>query len=203
MTDLFSYRTVCKLLLVTATLGMPAHAHAGVAPSFDCANVEAGSIEADICASDDLAILDLKMDDVYRQARHKATNEHPPTLAAEQRGWIKGRNECWKSPDRLTCIRDQYQFRIAELQALYRLVSSDGPHLYTCDDAPGSEVIVTHFTTTPSTLIAERGDSVSLMYLFNDDGIYQGRNETLITKGDVATVIWGYGAKPIECRRKR
>ena len=59
MTVLFSYRTVCKrLLLAIATLGIPAHVHAGVAPSFDCTHVEAGSIEADICASEDLAILD-------------------------------------------------------------------------------------------------------------------------------------------------
>ncbi|AAS96328.1 lysozyme inhibitor LprI family protein [Nitratidesulfovibrio vulgaris] len=203
MTVLFSYRTVCKrLLLAIATLGIPAHVHAGVAPSFDCTHVEAGSIEADICASDDLAILDRQMDEVYRQARQKATDQHPPTLAAEQRGWIKGRNECWKSPDRMACIRDQYQLRIAELQALYRLVASDGPHVYGCDDAPGSEVVITRFKTTPPTLVAERGDSVSLMYLFDGGGVYQGRNETFIEREDAATVTWGYGATPMQCRKR-
>jgi uncharacterized protein len=69
-------------------------------PSFDCAKVETGSIEEMICKDDQLSALDRKMTVVYGAATKKATNEHPPVLKAGQRGWIKGRNECWKSDER-------------------------------------------------------------------------------------------------------
>jgi uncharacterized protein len=63
------------------------------APSFDCRKVEAGSIEALICQDDELSSLDEKMAAVFAAATKKASNEHPPVLQAEQRGWIKGRND--------------------------------------------------------------------------------------------------------------
>ena len=55
--------------------------------------------------------------------------------------------------------------RITELQAKYRLVPATGPVTYACDGDPKNEVVVTFFKTDPPTLIAERGDQVSLMYL--------------------------------------
>ena len=61
------------------------------APSFDCGRAEAGSIEARVCGSKELSALDRQMTSVYAAARAKAKNEHPPTLAAEQRGWIKAK----------------------------------------------------------------------------------------------------------------
>jgi uncharacterized protein len=132
-------------------------------PSFDCAKVKTGSIEEMVCKDNELSALDLKLSGVYAAASKKATNEHPPVLKAEQRGWIKGRNECWKSDDRRGCVREEYQRRIAELQARYRLVASTGPVFYSCDGDPRNEVVATFFQTEPTTLIAERGDQVSLM----------------------------------------
>ena len=71
-------------------------------PSFDCGNAS-GSIEEMICNDDELSALDRKLAGVYAAASIKATNEHPPVLKAEQRGWLKGRNECWKSEDSRAC----------------------------------------------------------------------------------------------------
>ena len=85
------------------------------------------------------------------------------SLIAEQRGWIKGRNDCWKSDDRRSCVEQAYRLRIAELQARYRLVPAVAEARYVCDDSPGSELLVTFFQTDPASLIAERGDSNSLM----------------------------------------
>ena len=88
-----------------------------VKPSFDCAKAKPGSIEALICADTALAALDRQLADVYAAARKKAANEKPPVLQAEQRGWVKGRDECWKAQQsgQATCIRDAYQQRIVEL----------------------------------------------------------------------------------------
>ncbi|MEI8595763.1 MliC family protein [Photobacterium sp. Hal280] len=173
-------------------------------PSFDCTAVADGSIEAMICQDQALAALDNKLSEVYHQAADKATNEYPPTLKAEQRGWVKGRNECWKADDKKSCVASEYQWRIAELQARYGLIRPTASVTYLCTDQPGSEVIATYYPTDPPTLIAERGDSVSLMYLQESASgtKYVGRNESLWEHQGEAKVTWGYGAPELDCKVK-
>lgn len=172
-------------------------------PSFDCTKVEKDSVEQMICEDDGLAELDRKLAKIYTAAARKASKERPPLLKAEQRGWIKGRNECWKSNDQRGCIADEYTTRIAELQAKYRLVPMMGPVFYACDGNPSNEVVATFFQTDPPTLIAERGDQVSLMYLepSGSGSKYQGRNETLWEHGNEASITWGYGAQAMHCAK--
>lgn len=196
--------TSYAVLLLALVTGSPSCAARAQTPSFACAGVEAGSTEALICDNSDLAALDRKLAEVYKAATQKAGDEHPPTLKAEQRGWIKGRNDCWKSDDRKRCIAESYRLRIAELQARYRLVEGTGPVAFACNGDPANEVIVTFFATDPRTLIAERGDSTSLMYLQpNASGSkYQGRNESFWEHQGEARIIWGYGAAEMRCRKK-
>jgi len=172
-------------------------------PSFDCAKAS-GSVEEMICQDEQLAELDSKLAEVYTAAARKATNEHPPVLKAEQRGWIKGRNDCWKSDDPRACTETEYRHRIAELQARYRLVPEKGPFWFACDDNATSEVVVTFFETDPPTLIAERGDGVSFMIQqpSGSGAKYQGRNETFWEHQGEATIVWGYDAPEMRCTRK-
>jgi uncharacterized protein len=174
-------------------------------PSFDCGKVEAGSIEEMVCKDKGLTALDRKLAEVYSAASKKAVNEHPPLLKAEQRGWIKGRNDCWKSADRRKCVEDNYRSRITELQAKYRLVPAIGPVTYACDGDPKNEVTVTYFKTDPPTLIAERGDQVSLMYIqpSASGARYQGPNESFWEHQGEAVITWGYGAPEMRCTKKR
>jgi len=184
--------------------GIASASTAAQGPSFACNKVRPGSIEAMVCGDAELSALDRKLAAVYAAAAKKATNEHPPRLKAEQRGWIKGRDECWKSEEKRECVRSEYVHRIAELQARYRLVASHGPVAYGCSANPADEVIATFFETDPPTLIAERGDSVSLMYLqpSGSGTRYQGRNESLWEHQGEALIIWGYGAPEMKCRKK-
>jgi len=172
-------------------------------PSFNCDNVEAESIEEMICKDGRLSALDRKLSHVYFAAARKATNAYSQMLKAEQRGWIKGRNECWKAEDKRACVRYAYRSRIAELEARYRLVDGTGPFRFICDQNPASEIIVTFFQTDPATLIAERGDSVSLMYLqpSGSGAKYQGRNETFWEHQGEALVTWGVGAPQMRCKK--
>jgi len=173
-------------------------------PSFPCGKADVGSIEELICRDGGLSALDRKMAEVYAAASEKAVNEHPPVLKAEQRGWIRGRNDCWKSNDRRTCVEDSYRLRIAELQARYVLVPGTGPVTYFCEGDPRNEVIVTFFRTDPPTMIAERGDQVSLMYLApsGSGAKYQGRNESLWEHHGEAVITWGYNSRDMRCKRK-
>lgn len=172
-------------------------------PSYSCAKVRPGSVEAMVCTDAELSALDRTLAEVYAAASKKSTNERPPRLKAEQNGWIKGRNECWKNADQRSCVRTEYQRRIAELQARYRLVAGTGPVRYQCGGSAADEVVATFYPTEPPTLIAERGDSVSLMYLqpSGSGAKYQGRNESLWEHQGEALVTWGHGAPEMHCKR--
>lgn len=190
----------CMVLAVLMMSSMPALA---ASPAFSCSKVEAGSIEALICQDPALAALDRQLTEVYAAASKKAVNEHPSTLKAEQRGWVKGRNECWKSEDKPSCVAQSYQQRIVELQARYRLVQSIGPVTWQCDGDQHNEVITTFFKTEPASLIAERGDETSLMTIApsGSGSRYTGRNESFWEHQGVAMIIWGYGAKEMHCQK--
>ena len=188
--------------LLAAGLGFLALGAQAAGPSFDCGEVEAGSIAALVCQDPALAAANLRLAEVYAAALAKAGNAQPPTLKAEQRGWIKGRDACWQEADRTACVADAYRLRIAELQARYRLLAPVGSATYACDDAPGSEVTASFFATDPPSAIAERGDEVSFMVAqpAASGARYQGRNESLWEHQGVATVTWGYGAPELHCR---
>lgn len=172
-------------------------------PSFSCSDIRPGSIEEVICQDDRLSELDNTLAKVYRKARELVKGASPSFLQAEQRGWIKGRDECWKDVNQHSCIEDQYLRRIAELQARFQLVQSVGPIRYFCEGDLRNEIMVTFFSTRPLTLIAERGDSVSIMYRQPaEEGVrYRGRNEMFDEDGPKATVTWGYGAEPMICQQ--
>jgi uncharacterized protein len=172
-------------------------------PSFSCDKVKSGSIEEMICKDSGLSALDRKLSGVYVAASTKAGNEHPAVLKSEQRGWVKGRNDCWKSDDQRKCVEGAYQYRIAELQARYRLVAGTGPVTYVCDGNPRNEVVVMFFPTESPTLVAEHGDSVSLMFQqpSGSGTKYQGRNETFWEHQGEALITWGYGSPEMKCRK--
>jgi hypothetical protein len=102
-------------------------------------------------------------------------------------------------------VEASYLRRIAELQASYRLVPATGPVFYACDGQAANEVVVTFFKTDPPVLIAERGDSVSLMFAepAGSGATYAGRNESFREHQGEARVIWGFGAPAMSCTAKK
>lgn len=198
----FSVRyLLTALLLCSGGGGVGAQGYKSGGPAYDC-GVARGIIEVLICQDPALSALDRKMADVYAAAERKASNEFPMTLKPEQRGWVKGRNECWKSDDRSACVSESYRLRIAELQARYRLIEPLATTTYLC---PGkAEVVAVYFATEPATLIAERGDSVSLMYSqpSASGSRYAGRNESLWEHQGEALIQWGYAAPEEVCKKQ-
>lgn len=176
-----------------------------IKPSFSCAKGTLNSAETLICQSPELASLDVKLAKVYKQAvtASKEPKPGPSFLQMQQRGWIKGRNACWKDDEFSQCIKDEYIRRIAQLQALYRLVGSSGPIRFECSDSPADELVVTYFDTEPRTLISERGDSVSWMYqIFTDSGVkYIGRNERLSEHQGEIRLEWGPDKTELVCQQ--
>jgi uncharacterized protein len=160
-----------------------------------------------VCEEEALAALDRQLDRVFRAALSGASDEKRSFLRAEQRGWIKGRDECWKAERERSsvflteswsvtglraCVEASYRFRISELQAAWRLVPAEGPFRYECDGRQANRVEATFFATDPPTASLERdGRSVMAWLVPTGSGSrYEGRNVTFWAQGDEARVTW-------------
>jgi uncharacterized protein len=189
--------------VVTLTMGLPAVAQAQ-GPTFDCAKAT-GSIEKLICADKDLAARDRKLDEVYKAATAKAKGAMLNTLKAEQRGWVKGRNDCWKAgaetPEFLTatwqaksqraCVDAKYRIRTSELQAIWRIVPPKTVS-FACENNPANEVVANFFDTDPPSARVERGDQTTTVWQVESGSgaKYEGQNVTFWNKGNEANVEW-------------
>lgn len=81
-------------------------------PSFDC-NQARSDAETQVCNDAELSALDRRLAEFYKAAQ---TSPDELDIAAEQRGWIKGRDACWQAVDARRCLVEAYQTRIVELQ---------------------------------------------------------------------------------------
>ncbi|MEF9979306.1 MAG: MliC family protein [Thermomonas sp.] len=122
----------------SATPAQPAAASnpAGTAPqaatpSFDC-NTSPGEFEQMVCKDPALAALDRQLADTFAQALAKASDK--ATLQSTERGWIKGRDECWKADDKPACVREAYIERIIDLRIQHGLVVIPSAVEFRCDD---------------------------------------------------------------------
>ena len=102
-----------------------------VTPSFDCSK-SPGEFEQMVCQDPALAALDRQLADTFAQALAKASDK--ATLQATERGWIKGRDECWKADDKPACVREAYIVRIVDLRIQHQLVAIPSAVEYRCDD---------------------------------------------------------------------
>jgi uncharacterized protein len=173
-------------------------------PSFDCE--AAGHAAEDlVCADPALAAKDRRLADVYTRSLDKlaATSGGADAirdLKAYQRGWIDGRNDCWKADDQRRCVDESYDRRIAELEARYLLVEPAEPVFFRCSD--GSEIVASFVPTELPTVRLERGDTTEIAWL--EPAASGARYEAPFgivfwTQGDEAMVEWPQGAK-FRCR---
>lgn len=138
---------------------------AAAKPSFSCAKADTDAMAA-ICTDGALAELDVELARLYNLAidgPHMRADRRAE-LVAEQRGWIKGRDDCWKSRLSLQdCVAYSYASRIHELRTLYfdsrqEQGRSTGPFPYICE---GLDAIV-------SAAFVNTGEPmVSLLWLQN------------------------------------
>lgn len=134
-------------------------------PSFDCAKAESEA-EKLVCGDAALAELDRKVAAAYGAALDAAggldagASEAVETLRAEQRGWIKGRDECWKAADPRDCVEFAYLSREGTLVAEWMLQEPTGTAAWACDGNPSNEVVTMFFDTTLPSVRFERGDSI-------------------------------------------
>ncbi|WP_236545264.1 MliC family protein [Tropicimonas marinistellae] len=142
---------------------------ANAQPAFDCGKAEHGA-EVAVCESSALSEMDVELARLYALALNGPNMDESriSLLKAEQRGWIKGRDECWKSDLGLErCIAVEYAFRIDAIRTGYANArseagASDGPFPYVCDGL-GAALSVSFVTTAePMVVLRWRENAVVL-----------------------------------------
>lgn len=139
-----------------------------MAPAFDCGRAE-GAVEELLCRDGALARLDQEMADVYWSAMGVAATSgagKQQAMATEktmQRGWIKGRNDCWKASDVPECVKWSYWRRLAELEVRWNQVDAEKPDVYRCDG--GIDVSATRYKTTHTGAIAVEAGGTREIYV--------------------------------------
>ena len=103
------------LAVVIAGFCLAAFSAWAASPSFDCAKASS-DVEKLICNDAELAELDNNLASLYSTVLKNTPASEQKTLKAEQRGWVKGRDECWKSDALRGCVASEYRSRIAELK---------------------------------------------------------------------------------------
>lgn len=129
-------------------------------PGFDCAQAT-GEVENAVCAEPELAALDRQLGHTYAQALAKVND--PAMLRASQRGWIKGRDDCWKSGDAAAaCAREAYVARIVALRIDGGLVAAPEAVAYRC---AGSDTPLTaaFHTEAPAAVVLTYGNDRAIV----------------------------------------
>jgi len=192
------------MILAALAAALAAAPALAAGPSFDCAKAQSGA-ETAICADPELSELDLRLGEAYAGAMAAAKGldsgaaEAAARLRVEQRGWIKGRDECWKSETGLMpCIGDMTRARTAELQAAWSLVEPTATTFWACNGNPADEVVTTFFPTDPGTARIERGDQteIAVQGRSGSGARYEASfGKLLWIKGKEALLVWPEGTE--------
>ncbi|MFG1320090.1 MliC family protein [Xanthobacter autotrophicus] len=176
-------------------------------PSFDC---RAASAEAEqiVCADAALMALDQRLARRYAAALaiveklDSGSKEAVATLRATQRGWISGRNDCWKAQDKPACVKQEYLRREGDLVARYILEKPNAIASFACEGNPANEVTVYFFDTQQPSVRLEYGDAIDTgaLALSASGARYDASFGRLLwIKGNEATFVWEEG-KDMTCR---
>jgi uncharacterized protein len=192
----------CLWAFIIGTASLPTLAWAD-APASSCAKAK-GEVETLICSDASLAALDRKLDAVYKAASAKAKGKLATQLREEQRGWVKGRNDCWKANGVETwitatwtvstvkgCVDAHYRLRTSELQAVWQLLPPRTVS-YACQNNPANEVVANFFETDPAMIRLERGDRTKTLWRVGVVGgdHYEGQNVSVVRQGNALKVSW-------------
>ena len=146
-----------------------------------------------ICNDEALQALDRTLAKTYARAMQNLPEEDQASERAMQRGWIKGRNDCWKADDVGTCVTHSYQIRTVELQI--RSGELEAPAFVTlrCKQEPDKHFTASFYNTTEprSVVLTLDNDQVIAFTAPSASGArYQANGVDFWTKGKDASVEW-------------
>jgi len=175
------------LAAIVAALAWGAHAQ----PAFDCSRAS-GEIETLICNDESLQALDRQLAKTWARATEAWPAEVASEQRAYQRGWIKGRNDCWKAEDATACVKFAYRSRLVELSISAGLVEDPGYRSVTCEDDTTPFTATFYNTLEPRAAVLTRGnDQVIALSARSASGArYTAQGVEFWGKGNDVSVDW-------------
>jgi uncharacterized protein len=150
--------------IVTAAIVVATSAHTSE-PAFDCAEAE-GQVQQLVCSDNELAALDRQLAIAYQAAQETLPPDELPLAKARQRGWIKGRDDCWKADDVSQCVVTAYQTRIVELQIATGQFSPSATVSLDCDSSIHMPFFAAFYNdTSPPSVVLTRGTEQTIAFI--------------------------------------
>ncbi|WP_312318075.1 MliC family protein [Stenotrophomonas sp.] len=130
-------------------------------PSFDC-NQASSDAETQVCNDAELSALDRRLAELYKAAQ---TSPDELDIAAEQRGWIKGRDACWQAVDARRCLVESYQTRIVELQIATTPGPAPAPVNFVCEGSDKPLAVTYYNEIEPNAALIRLGQDQAIAFL--------------------------------------
>lgn len=130
-------------------------------PSFDC-NQARSDAETQVCNDAELSALDRRLAALYQNAQ---TSPDELDIAAEQRGWIKGRDACWQAVDARRCLVEAYQTRIVELQIATAAGPAPAPVTFVCEGSDKPLAVTYYNQIEPNAAVIRLGKDQAIAFL--------------------------------------
>lgn len=191
-------RHLFAIALMVLSLGQATAAE----PSFDCAEAQ-GQVERLICDDADLAALDRALATAYDRALERVRDDGYEDPHPAQRGWIKGRNDCWKADELRGCVETSYKHRIAELQIQYGDLVVPEEVNYRCGDLDLAVVFYGEMdpptaVLTPIGAADGPGQVIAFRTRSGSGARYEGQNLSFWEHHGEAALNWN--GKEMTCR---
>jgi uncharacterized protein len=138
-----------------ANVAAPETAPALAPPSFDCAKA-ASEAEKLVCTDAELAALDRQLATRYAEAK-----DADPAM---QRGWVKGRDECWKADDVRLCVLESYRTRLVELAIHAPGLVVPKAVEYRCDDNSKPFTMTFYNDLDPAAAVMTWGNDQAIVF---------------------------------------
>ena len=129
-------------------------------PSFDCAKAQSEA-EQQVCGDARLAALDRQLAALYIRVQ---TSPDELDIAAEQRGWIKGRDACSRAVDPHRCLVESYQTRLVELTLNAGGIQVPAKVEYRCDDNSKPVTAVFYNDIDPTAAVISWGNDQAIVF---------------------------------------
>lgn len=153
------------LLAASVAFGTPAVAVADAAPAFNCGQAS-GQVEQLICRDAQLAALDRRMAAVWTRTVQALPADAAAREKTLQRGWIKGRNDCWKASDLRACVETSYETRLIELQIKGGQLQAPIAAGYRCSQDPGKPFTASFYNDTdPKSAVLTWGNDQVIAFI--------------------------------------
>ncbi|MCS4278640.1 lysozyme inhibitor LprI family protein [Stenotrophomonas rhizophila] len=129
-------------------------------PSFDCTKAQSQA-ETLVCGDARLAALDRQLAALYKRVQ---TSPDELDIAAEQRGWIKGRDACSRAVDPHRCLVESYQTRLVELTINGGGIQVPATVEYRCDDNSKPVTAVFYNDIDPTAAVVSWGRDQAIVF---------------------------------------